>query len=199
MGCYQKTSMISGDICARRTVRLIIWQRNQRCWAHQSRPRYTCMPSSVPSESAIRFDETSHVASFGAGVRTRPGGAAQQTGIYTEAFPQSFELSTWEVAASRSSGQQSYHYGRIGLFAGVILKHSGLSTCQIYQPVQPGQICARSSWDRRVAWVSLHRRLFVFARSPNCTFYGVFFIWEQGSQAVRNRPGPHSNFNGSSQ
>ncbi len=67
------------------------------------------------------FDATSHLATFGAGI-AGPDLEAQlrARGTTLGHFPQSFELSTlggW--IASRSSGQQSYYYGRIeDLFAG---------------------------------------------------------------------------------
>lgn len=67
------------------------------------------------------FDETSHLATFGAGIRG-PDLEAQlrARGTTLGHFPQSFELSTlggW--IASRSSGQQSFYYGRIeDMFAG---------------------------------------------------------------------------------
>ncbi len=68
-----------------------------------------------------RFDETSHLATFGAGARG-PDLEAQlrARGFTLGHFPQSFELSTlggWVV--TRSAGQQSLGYGRIEeLFAG---------------------------------------------------------------------------------
>jgi alkyldihydroxyacetonephosphate synthase len=68
-----------------------------------------------------RFDETSHLATFGAGV-AGPDLEAQlrARGFTLGHFPQSFEYSTlggWVV--TRSSGQQSRGYGRIeDLFAG---------------------------------------------------------------------------------
>ena len=68
-----------------------------------------------------RLDETSHLATFGAGVQG-PDLEAQlrARGFTLGHFPQSFELSTlggW--IATRSSGQQSLGYGRIeALFAG---------------------------------------------------------------------------------
>jgi alkyldihydroxyacetonephosphate synthase len=67
------------------------------------------------------FDATSRLATFGAGV-TGPNLEAQlrARGTTLGHFPQSFELSTlggW--IASRSSGQQSFYYGRIeDMFAG---------------------------------------------------------------------------------
>lgn len=69
----------------------------------------------------IRFDETSGLATFGAGI-TGPNLEAQlrARGYTLGHFPQSFELSSlggWIV--TRSSGQQSLGYGRIErLFAG---------------------------------------------------------------------------------
>jgi len=68
-----------------------------------------------------RFDATSHLATFGAGV-TGPEleAALRARGLTLGHFPQSFEYSTlggW--IATRSSGQQSLRYGRIeNLFAG---------------------------------------------------------------------------------
>ena len=68
-----------------------------------------------------RFDETSHLATFGAGI-VGPDLEAQlrARGCTLGHYPQSFELSTlggWIV--TRSSGQQSLAYGRIErLFAG---------------------------------------------------------------------------------
>jgi len=67
------------------------------------------------------LDEVSRIATFGAGVAGPNLEAQLQARGYTLGhFPQSFELSTlggW--VASRSSGQQSLHYGRIEqLFAG---------------------------------------------------------------------------------
>lgn len=68
-----------------------------------------------------QFDETSHLATFGAGI-TGPDLEAElrARGFTLGHFPQSFELSTlggW--IATRSSGQQSLGYGRIEhLFAG---------------------------------------------------------------------------------
>lgn len=69
----------------------------------------------------LRFDAVSQLATFGAGTPGPEIEAQLQAEGYTLGhFPQSWELSTvggW--VASRSSGQQSLHYGRIeALFAG---------------------------------------------------------------------------------
>lgn len=69
----------------------------------------------------LAFDETSRLATFGAGVDGPHLEAELRAWGYTLGhFPQSFELSTlggW--IATRSSGQQSLYYGRIeDLFAG---------------------------------------------------------------------------------
>ena len=69
----------------------------------------------------LHFDRESQLATFGAGT---PGpeveAQLQKEGYTLGHFPQSWELSTvggW--VASRSSGQQSLHYGRIeNMFAG---------------------------------------------------------------------------------
>jgi alkyldihydroxyacetonephosphate synthase len=73
----------------------------------------------------IALDETSHIATFGAGTPGPMVEAQLRAHGYTLGhFPQSFELSTiggW--VASRSSGQQSLRYGRIEqLFAGGIME-----------------------------------------------------------------------------
>jgi len=69
----------------------------------------------------LDLDETSHLATFEAGVNgPELEGHMRPHGYTLGHFPQSFEYSTlggW--IATRSSGQQSYHYGRIEqLFAG---------------------------------------------------------------------------------
>ncbi len=71
-----------------------------------------------------KLDETSHLATFGAGVQGPDLEAQLRAHGYTLGhFPQSFEYSTlggW--VATRSSGQQSLGYGRIeALFAGGVL------------------------------------------------------------------------------
>jgi alkyldihydroxyacetonephosphate synthase len=69
----------------------------------------------------LAWDETSRLATFGAGVNgPRLEARLREVGYTLGHFPQSFELSTlggW--IATRSSGQQSLYYGRIeNLFAG---------------------------------------------------------------------------------
>lgn len=85
----------------------------------------------------LALDETSHLATFEAGV-TGPEIEKQLNprGYTLGHFPQSFEFSTlggWVV--TRSSGQQSYHYGRIEtLFAG---GHIETPTGAMDLPVHP--------------------------------------------------------------
>jgi alkyldihydroxyacetonephosphate synthase len=75
--------------------------------------------------SLLSIDTESQLATFGAGT---PGPVVEETlkehGYMLGHFPQSWELSTlggW--VASRSSGQQSLHYGRIeNMFAGGIIE-----------------------------------------------------------------------------
>ena len=75
--------------------------------------------------SLLSIDTESQLATFGAGT---PGPVVEETlkehGFTLGHFPQSWELSTlggW--VASRSSGQQSLHYGRIeNMFAGGIIE-----------------------------------------------------------------------------
>jgi alkyldihydroxyacetonephosphate synthase len=69
----------------------------------------------------VNLDATSHLATFAAGISgPEIEKQLQKNGFTLGHYPQSFEFSTlggW--VATRSSGQQSYHYGRIeNLFAG---------------------------------------------------------------------------------
>jgi alkyldihydroxyacetonephosphate synthase len=105
-------------------------------------------------------------------------------------FPQSFEYSTlggWIV--TRSSGQQSYRYGKIeGLFAGGIME-----TPRGRLEMKPVPASAAGP-DIREMVLGSEGRLGVITqaqvrvrRVPEAeAFFGVFFpSWEQGSQAVR--------------
>lgn len=139
----------------------------------------------------LDLDETSRLATFQAGV----AGPQLEEGLkargYTLGhFPQSFEYSTlggW--IAARSSGQQSYHYGRIEqLFAGGIVE-----TPRGRLEMKPVPASAAGP-DVREILLGSEGRLGVIAqaqvrvrRLPEAeSFFGVFFpSWEQGSDAVR--------------
>jgi len=140
----------------------------------------------------LDLDETSHLATFEAGV-TGPEIERQLNarGYTLGHFPQSFEFSTlggWIV--TRSSGQQSYHYGRIdALFAGGHIE-TPIGTMDL--PVHPASAAGP---DLKQVLLGSEGRLGVVMRAtlrvrklPDFeAFFGVFFhTWEQGSAAVRD-------------
>lgn len=139
----------------------------------------------------LELDETSHLATFEAGI-AGPEIEKQLNGQdYTLGhFPQSFELSTlggW--IATRSSGQQSYHYGRIeALFAG---GHVETPVGDMDLPVHPASAAGP---DLKQIILGSEGRLGVITRAtmrvrrlPETeSFFGVFFRdWEKGVEAVR--------------
>lgn len=139
----------------------------------------------------LDFDETSRIATFEAGV-VGPSLEEQLKvcGYTLGHFPQSFEYSTlggW--IASRSSGQQSYHYGRIEqLFAGGRVESP---QGRLDLPVFPASAAGP---DLREMILGSEGRLGIITQAqirvspiPEAeAFYGVFFpSWEQGSAAVR--------------
>lgn len=139
----------------------------------------------------LDLDETSHLATFQAGVAGPVLEEQLKRRGYTLGhFPQSFEYSTlggW--IATRSSGQQSYHYGRIEqLFAGGIVE-----TPRGRLEIQPVPASAAGP-DVRELLLGSEGRLGAITqakvrvrRVPEAeAFFGVFFpSWEQGSEAVR--------------
>ncbi len=137
------------------------------------------------------FDETSHLATFGAGVQG-PDLEAQlrARGFTLGHFPQSFELSTlggW--IAARSSGQQSLRYGRIeDLFAGGRVE-SPAGTLKL--PLHPASAAGP---DLRQIILGSEGRLGVITEAAvritplpeREDFHAVFFPdFEQGMTAVR--------------
>jgi len=139
----------------------------------------------------VKLDEISHLATFEAGVN---GPAIEQQlnarGYTLGHFPQSFELSTlggW--IATRSSGQQSYYYGRIeDLFAGGEVETPG---GVLELPPLPAssagpdlrQIVLGS--EGRMGIIT-HAAVRVRPLPEEEGFYGVFFHdWESGAAAVR--------------
>ena len=140
----------------------------------------------------LDIDQESHLAHFQAGV-TGPSleKALGAYGYTLGHFPQSFEYSTlggW--IASRSSGQQSYYYGRIEeLFAG------GLLETPRGQLVLPAYPASAAGPDLREWVLGSEGRLGIITqaqvrirpRPQKEAFYGVFFpTWESGSDAVRS-------------
>ena len=137
------------------------------------------------------FDETSRLATIGAGAAGPWLEAQLQEHGYTLGhFPQSFELSTlggW--IATRSSGQQSYYYGRIeDVFAG-----GHVETLAGPLDLQPFPASAAGP-DLRQVILGSEGRLGIITRAivkvrPKPAFeafYGAFFPdWESGILAVR--------------
>jgi alkyldihydroxyacetonephosphate synthase len=139
----------------------------------------------------LDLDEISQLATFGAGI---PGPDIEATlkkhGYTLGHFPQSFELSTlggW--IATRSSGQQSYHYGRIeDLFAGGHVETPLGSLDLLPHPA------SAAGPDLRQFILGSEGRMGIITRSTvrirplpeREHFYGVFFRnWESGMEAVR--------------
>ena len=138
------------------------------------------------------FDKESYLADFEAGV-TGPDleRILAQHGCTLGHFPQSFEYSTlggW--IASRSSGQQSYYYGRIEqLFAGGEV-YTPRGTLEL--PVFPASAAGPDlrEWilgsEGRLGVIA-NARVRVRPRPEKEGFFGVFFpTWEKGSAAVRS-------------
>ncbi len=140
----------------------------------------------------LDLDETSRVATFEAGV-AGPSLEAQLAGQgYTLGhFPQSHEYSTlggW--IAARSSGQQSYHYGRIeSLFAGGRLE---TPAGRLDLPHFPASAAGP---DVRELVLGSEGRIGIITQAqvrvrpqPQAEgFHGAFFpTWEQGMGAVRS-------------
>lgn len=139
-----------------------------------------------------RLDETSHLATFGAGTLGPYVEAQLRTHGFTLGhYPQSFEQSSlggW--IAARSSGQQSLGYGRIeSLFAGgTIETPSG----QIILPAMPASAAGP---DLRQLILGSEGRLGVITEATvrvrpipeSETFYGLMLPdWETGIHMVRH-------------
>jgi alkyldihydroxyacetonephosphate synthase len=139
----------------------------------------------------IDLDETSRLANFQAGVAGPQLEEQLNSRGYTLGhFPQSFEYSTlggWIV--TRSSGQQSYRYGKIeSLFAGGLVE-----TPRGQLEIKPVPASA-AGMDVREMVLGSEGRLGMVTqakvrvrRFPEAeAFFGAFFSsWEQGSDAVR--------------
>jgi len=138
-----------------------------------------------------RFDETSHLVTFGAGIAGPDLEAQLRARGYTLGhFPQSFELSTlggW--ISSRSTGQQSLGYGRIeSLFAGGTLE---APTGTLKMPTFPASAAGP---DIREMILGSEGRLGILTEvtirvrplKQREEFHAIFFPdFEQGQTAVR--------------
>lgn len=139
----------------------------------------------------LDLDETSRLATFGAGVRGPHLEAALRAHGYTLGhFPQSFEYSTlggW--VATRSSGQQSLYYGRIEqLFAGgLMLTPVGDLKMDPYPASAAGPDVRQMVLGSEGRMGILSRAVVRISPLPEAEqFHGVFFhTWEQGVDAVR--------------
>jgi alkyldihydroxyacetonephosphate synthase len=139
----------------------------------------------------LRVDETSHLATFEAGVSGPEIEKQLNASGYTLGhFPQSFELSTlggWIV--TRSSGQQSYHYGRIeALFAGGHVETpAGVMDLPIYPASAAGPDLKQVVLGSEGCLGVVTRATLRIRHYPEFeAFYGVFFHnWEDGAAAVR--------------
>jgi len=139
----------------------------------------------------LDLDETSRLATFETGATGPQVEAALNARGYTLGhFPQSFELSTlggW--IATRSSGQQSYYYGRIeDLFAGGSLE-TGCGLLEL-----PPMPASAAGPDLRHLALGSEGRLGILTRAvvrirplpQSEAFYGIFFhAWEDGQDALR--------------
>jgi alkyldihydroxyacetonephosphate synthase len=139
----------------------------------------------------LDLDEVNHLATFGAGVCGPDLEAQLQPyGFTLGHFPQSFELSTlggW--IAARSSGQQSYFYGRIeNLFAG---GHVETPAGILDFPSLPASAAGP---DLRQMFLGSEGRFGIMTRAAvrvrllpvSEYFYGIFFHdWQSGVAAVR--------------
>jgi alkyldihydroxyacetonephosphate synthase len=139
----------------------------------------------------LDLDEISRLATFEAGVRGPHLEAQLKARGYTLGhFPQSFEYSTlggW--IATRSSGQQSFYYGRIeALFAG-----GRMETPQgtLDMPAVPASAAGPDvkeivlGSEGRLGVIT-QARVRVRPRPQAESFYGIFFpSWQQGMDAVR--------------
>jgi alkyldihydroxyacetonephosphate synthase len=138
-----------------------------------------------------QLDETSNLATFGAGIKG-PALEAQlnSLGFTLGHYPQSFEFSTlggW--IATRSSGQQSYYFGRIEeLFAG---GHVETPLGSLDLPSFPASAAGP---DLRQLILGSEGRFGIITqatvrirRMPKVEkFYGIFFRdWDSGIKAVR--------------
>ncbi len=139
----------------------------------------------------VDLDEQSRLATFEAGV-AGPSLEAQLAvkGYTLGHFPQSFEYSTlggW--IATRSSGQQSYHYGRIeDLFAG------GRVETPVGTLDMPNLPATAAGPDLRQLILGSEGRLGIVTRASvrvrpiaqDESFHGIFFPdWQSGTDAVR--------------
>jgi alkyldihydroxyacetonephosphate synthase len=139
----------------------------------------------------VELDETSLLATFEAGITGLQLEAELSSMNYTLGhFPQSFEFSTlggW--VATRSSGQQSYYYGRIeDLFrGGYFITPNGPMEMLPYPASAAGPDLRHLILGSEGRFGILTRATVAIKPTPKFEeFYGYFFkAWESGLMAVR--------------
>jgi alkyldihydroxyacetonephosphate synthase len=140
----------------------------------------------------VDLDETSQLATFQAGVRGPYLERQLRSHGYTLGhFPQSFEFSTlggW--IATRSTGQQSYYYGRIeDLFAGgQIVAPAGILNLPAYPSSAAGPDLRQVILGSEGRYGVITRATVRVRQLPRAEgFYAIFFHdWETGVSAVRD-------------
>lgn len=148
----------------------------------------------------LKFSETDYLATFEAGVRGPEIEAhLNHLGFTLGHYPQSFEFSTlggW--IATRSSGQQSYFYGRIeDLFCGGRLETAGGSlNLPIFPASAAGPDLGEMILGSEGRFGIITCATVQIRRIPKVEkFYGVFFkSWESGLTAVRKAAQSGLNF-----
>jgi len=140
----------------------------------------------------VDFDETSLLATFEAGIKgPHLEKKLNKLGYTLGHFPQSFEFSTlggW--VATRSSGQQSYYYGRIeDLFrGGYFITQQGAIDFPSFPASAAGPDLRHLVLGSEGRFGILSRATVAIKHIPKFEeFYGyIFKEWETGMQAVRD-------------
>ncbi len=142
-------------------------------------------------DQLLKLDETSRLATFGAGIRGPYVEAALRAQGYTLGhYPQSFEYSTlggW--VATRSSGQQSLRYGRIErLFAGGrLVSPAGRMDMNPYPASAAGPDLRQWVMGSEGRMGVVTQATVRVSRLPEDErfFAAIFHTWEEGAAAVR--------------
>ncbi len=140
----------------------------------------------------VKICENDHLAIFEAGVRgPLLEKYLRKRGYTLGHFPQSFEYSTvggW--IATRSSGQQSYHYGRIeNLFAGgKVITPSTILELPPHPASAAGPDLRQLILGSEGRFGIITHAILRIRKAPDVEgFYGVFFPrWEYGVSAIRD-------------
>lgn len=139
----------------------------------------------------VHFDEVSHLAEIGAGASgPRIEALLNPLGFTLGHFPQSWELSTlggW--IATRSSGQQSYHYGRIEpLFrGGHVETHAGPFDLRPYPASAAGPDLREVVLGSEGRFGIITRAIVQVRSLPERELFKAAFFptWESGAEALK--------------